>query len=83
MLKINDQWITSNMEQKITEAATIHSIVEYTMGKYNWTKTVYDSIDWEAIKQGRKGYSKRYNIRITKLIFDWVNTGHQKAKINQ
>ena len=83
MLKIKDKWITSNMEQNLTEAATIQSIAEYTMEKYKWTKTVYNSIDWEAIKQGRKGYSKRYNIRITKLIFDWVNKGHQKAKMHQ
>ena len=53
------------------------------MEKFNWTKAVYDGIDWEAIKQGRKGYSKLHNIRITKLMFDWVNTGHQKAKMNQ
>ena len=70
MLKIKDEWITSNMEQKLTEAATTQSIAEYTMEKYKWTKTVYDSIYWEAIKQGRKGYSKRDNIRITKLMFD-------------
>ena len=53
------------------------------MEKYKCTKTVYDCIDWEVIKQGRKGYSKRDNIRITKLMFDWVNAGHQKAKMNQ
>ena len=83
MLKIKDEWITSNMEQKIIEAATIQPLAEYTMEKFNWTKAVYDGIDWEAIKQGRKGYSKSDNIRITKLMFDWVNTGHQKAKMNQ
>ena len=53
------------------------------MENYNWTKKAYDSIDWEAIKQGRKGYSKQDNIRITKLMFDWVNTGHKKAKMKQ
>ena len=62
MLKIKDKLITSNMEQKLTETATIQSIAEYTMEKYQWTKMVYKSIDWEAIKQGCKGYSKRDNI---------------------
>ena len=33
MLKIKDEWITSNMDQKLTEAATIQSIAEYTMEK--------------------------------------------------
>ena len=83
MLKIKDEWITSNIDQKLMEAATIQSIAKYTMEKYKWTKEVYNSIDWEAIKQGRKGYSKRDNIRITKLMFDWVNMGHQKTKMNQ
>ena len=83
MLKFDDQWITSNMEQKLTEAATTHAITEYTMEKYKWTKKVYDSIDWEAIKQGCKRCSKRDNVKITKLMFDWMNTGHQKGKMNQ
>ena len=36
-----------------------------------------------AINQGCKGCSKRDNIRITKLMFDWMNSGHQKGKMNQ
>ena len=74
---------TSSVVPYMSEAATTQSIAKYTMEKYKWTTTVYDSIDWEAIKQGRKGYSKRDNIRITKLMFDWVNTGNQKAKMHQ
>ena len=38
MLKVEGQWITSNMEQKLTEAATTHAISEYTMEKFSWTK---------------------------------------------
>ena len=45
MLKLNEEWITSNMEQKLIEAATIRPLVEYTMEKFNWTKAVYDGID--------------------------------------
>ena len=40
MLKLNDEWITSNMEQKIIEAATIQPLAEYTMEKYKQTKAV-------------------------------------------
>ena len=38
MLKLNNEWITSNMQQKIIEAATIQPLAEYTMEKFNWTK---------------------------------------------
>ena len=53
------------------------------MEKFNWTQEDYDRVDWMAIKQGRKGCSKRENIRTTKVMLDWMNTGNQKGKMNQ
>ena len=35
------------------------------------------------IEQGHKGCSKKENIKIKKLMFDWVHTGHQKGKMYQ
>ena len=55
MIKVNGQWITSNIEQKLAETATTPAIKEYTMEKFNWIQEDYDRVDWMAIKQGHKG----------------------------
>ena len=55
MLKVDSQWITSSMEQKLAETAITNDITEYKMEKFSWTKEDYDRVDWVAIKQGHKG----------------------------
>ena len=53
------------------------------MGKFKWGQKDYERINCKPIKQGSKGCSKKENINITKLMFDWVNKGNQKGGMNQ
>ena len=71
------------MEQRLTEAATGTEIKRYIIGRFQWSEEEFESVNWQAIEQARKGCTKGENIKISKLMFDWVNSGHQKAKMAQ
>ena len=43
----------------------------------------FECINWEAIEQARRRCSKKENVMLSKLMFDWVNSGHQKSKMAQ
>ena len=50
MLKVDRQWMTSCMEQKLAETSTTPAIKENKMEKFNWTKDDYEKVDWMAMK---------------------------------
>ena len=51
MLTINGEWITSNYEQKLTDAATTPELEKYIKEKFKWSNEDYACIDWKVIKQ--------------------------------
>ena len=55
----------------------------YIKDNFKCGQREFDSVDWHAIEKGRKGLSKKDNIKVAKLMADWVNTGHQKGKMHQ
>ena len=55
----------------------------YIMGRFKWNEESFDCVNWEAIEQARRGCSKKENIMVSKLMFDWINSGHKKAKMKK
>ena len=55
----------------------------YIMGRFKWSEEDFECVNWKAIEQAKRGCTKSENITISKLMFDWVNSGHQKAKMAQ
>ena len=83
MVSINGKWITINEEQRLTESSMGPEMKRYIMGRFRWSEENFKCINWEAIDQSRRGFTKRENITISKFMIDWVNLGHQKAKMAQ
>ena len=83
MISIKGEWITSNIDQRVTDASTVPEMRKYTMGRFKWNKGSFNCVIWDAIEQARRGCSKKENIMVSKLMFDWINSGHQKAKMEQ
>ena len=81
MLHIEGEWITSQYEQRVSDAATYPVMKQYIKEKFKWGEDEFNTIDWDAVVQARKGCTKNENVKITKLMYDWVNTGHQKSKM--
>ena len=53
------------------------------MERFKWNEESFNCVNWDAIEQARRGCSKKENIMVSKLMFDWINLGHQKAKMEQ
>ena len=83
MLNIEGEWIKSQYKQRVIDAATYPVMKNYILEKFQWGEEEFNIIDWTAVEQARKGCTKGENVKIAKLMYDWVNTGHQKAKMDQ
>ena len=83
MVSINGKWIKSNIEQRLTEVATGPEMKSYIIGQFKWSEEDFECVNWQAIKPAQKECTKQENIKISKLMFDWVNSGHQKAKMEK
>lgn len=80
MLMNDGVWITSNYADQIQEAIMKPKHLKFFLKKYK-TKTVsdYRSIFWKEIGWARKKLSEAENIRLTKYLNGWLNTGRQKG----
>ena len=83
MISIRGEWITSNIEQRVADASTGPEMKKYIMERFKWDEERFNCINWDAIEQARRRFSKKENIMVSKLMFDWINSGHQKAKMEQ
>ena len=72
-----------NYEQRVTDEATYPVMKNYILEKFQWGEEEFNTIDWNTLEQERKGCTKGENVKINKLMYDWVDTGHQKTKMNQ
>ena len=57
----------------MTDASTGPEMKKYIMERFKWDKGSFNCINWDAIEQARRGFSKKENIMVSKLIFDWIN----------
>ena len=58
MVSINGKWITSNVEQRLTEAATGSEMKKYIIGRFKWSEEDCECVNWQAILQDGKGVQK-------------------------
>ena len=65
------------------EAAPGTEMKRYIIGRFKWSEEDFECVNWQVIEEEQKGCTKGYNIKMSKLMFDWVNSGHQKAKMAQ
>ena len=77
MLRLNNRWITSNYESKISEALTQPLHEKYIKEKWDWTSEQYASIRWKHIGLVRKRLTKAENIRVMKAMYKWTPVGQK------
>ena len=83
MILIRGEWITSNIEQRVSDASTGPEMKKYILERFKCDEERFNCVNWKAIEQARRGCSKKENILVSKLMFDWINSGHQIAKLDQ
>jgi hypothetical protein len=52
-----------------------------SLGKHDWDNTIWNSHDWQGIKSRFLSLGALKQIKTSKSMHGWLNTGHQKSKI--
>ena len=68
MISIGGEWITSNIEQRVSDASTGPEMKKYILERFKWDEERFNCINWDAIEQARRWCSKKENIKVCKLI---------------
>jgi hypothetical protein len=80
MLIINDRWVTTDYKAQILNAITEPAHRKYFADKFKHmdSQKIYDDIAWKHIGLARRNLKHEVNSRISKYMYDWLNTGKQK-----
>ena len=79
LLHSADGTVTSNYRATLRRLATYENLRLYHCTKYDWTESVFDSVDWLA--HGRainSNFSRRHFL--VKFLHDWLPLGHLKSR---
>ncbi|KAL7524216.1 hypothetical protein ACHAWF_000866 [Thalassiosira exigua] len=78
MLYLNDDMVTTKIDEQIQYAAPGIDNLTYVRDKYEWTDNNILSINWKAIQESKNRLDTSDNIRISKLMHGWLNVGRKK-----
>ena len=81
LLRIGDQWITSDIAKHVKYAATSSALRQYCNTKYDWTIDISDSISWDTVRRARTGCTPTMLMQTSKILHGWLPTMHQRRHI--
>ena len=83
-LVLNNNIVTTNLEEQINDAIHRPRLMEYVANKFEWTdhQTLHE-VNWRTIGRAKKPLKLHESIRISKMLFGWLNVGSQKVKLGQ
>ena len=81
-LYLNDFLVTTELEEQIHYAAHARPLLAYVRDKFEWTDSEIDGINWRAIGHAKARLKLNDNVRISKMMHDWLNVGKQKRKFD-
>lgn len=79
LLHIRNASIHSHYTKQIREAASIHDLFDYLRRKYDWSKQIIKTIQWDWFQLAANNYSHTDN-HLTKLVYDQLPTQVYKSK---
>ena len=83
MLYLGNDMVTTEMEEQIQYKAHSNALRSYTIGKFEWTQTQYDSVNWRALGLAKQRLTMTKNVQISKMMHHWLNVGKQKLLFEQ
>jgi hypothetical protein len=85
MLILDGKWVTTAYKMQILNAITEPAHRKYFASKFKHenSKAVYDNVAWKYIGLARRNLKHEVNSRISKYMYDWLNTGKQKDLFDQ
>jgi hypothetical protein len=85
MLILSGKWVTTDYKTQILNAITEPAHRKYFASKFKHpnSKAIYDDITWKHIGIAQRNLKHEINSRISKYMYDWLNTGKQKDLFEQ
>lgn len=81
-LYLDNFLVTTELEEQIHYAAHSRPLLTYVRDKFNWTDNDVNGINWRAIGHAKNRLKLNDNVRISKMMHDWLNVGRQKNKFD-
>ena len=79
---LNNKLITSRLEEGIQSARYSEEMHDYIRERFEWTDQQTSMINWRAVGLAKKRLTHDRSIRISKMMHNWLNVGHQKERIH-
>jgi hypothetical protein len=74
--------VTTDMDNQIRMAGQSKRMLEYAADKFGWTDNqAQATVNWRAIGRAKRRLKLSQSIRTSKMMYDWLNVGSQKAKM--
>ncbi|KAL7547196.1 hypothetical protein ACHAWF_010516 [Thalassiosira exigua] len=83
LLYLRSDMVTTEMEDQIQYRTHEEALGTYVINKYEWIPELHACVNWRAIGTAKNRLKMNDNIRISKLLHNWLNVGRQKKKIEQ
>eukprot|EP00956_Cyclotella_meneghiniana_P037017 scaffold133838_cov26-Cyclotella_meneghiniana.AAC.1 len=75
--------VTTEMAEQIHYAAEAPKMLTHVQNHLRRTKETVEDINWRSIGRIKKRLKLHESIRMTKLMYGWLNVGSQKVKMGQ
>jgi ribonuclease HI len=82
-LIIKDRYITRDSKKWLLQKAGEIPIQHYYKTKYGWSRSVFDSIDWDLQQKVLRTYSQNDQRRLLKFAHDWLPTNFRLYREEQ
>ena len=73
--------LISDLRSFMVEKVNGRELLEYMERRKGWNEATLKSIEWEGIEGMLRKSNAIRRIKLTKMMFNWQNTGRQKGKI--
>lgn len=82
-IRQNNQILHYDIEKKILFDKQDKELIQYMKEKYKWSNETYNDIAWEAIRPTLNAMSLEKQIVMTKMMFQWIDTGERRKIIEE
>lgn len=81
LLRIGTTWITSKLDSHIRSARWYPKLRYYCVKKYNWSESMFDTVDWQLIRAARRKCNRTQIMQTSKIMHDWLPVMHMQGHI--
>jgi hypothetical protein len=77
LLRVNDRFVTRDMQRIILETASEIPISQFLQDKYEWKTGTFELVNWELQYKTLSFYTIPDQQRILKFVHNWLPTNHR------